>query len=217
MKIVDLSLENSELNRFVAEMRDVEIQKDRMRFRRNIERVGEIMSYEVSKTFNYCQKEIITPLGSSVVNISDEQIVLGTMLRAGIPYHQGFLNYFDNAENAFISAYRKYKDALKCDINIEYIASPDINGKTLILADPMLATGSSMELTYRALLTKGKPKKVHMVSVIASLPALDYLSSVFADDDITVWTAAVDSMINEHAYIIPGLGDAGDLAYGKKL
>lgn len=217
MQIVDLSLQNSELNRFVAEMRNVDVQKDRLRFRRNIERIGSTMSYEISKTFHYSIREIETPLGFAQVPIADDRLVLGTILRAGLPFHKGFLDYFDYAENAFVSAYRKYKDALKFDINIEYIASPDLTGKTLLLTDPMLATGGSMELAYRALLSKGKPAKVHFVSIIASQDALDYLQSHFNNTDITVWVAALDPELNEHAYIVPGLGDAGDLAYGEKL
>lgn len=217
MQIVDLSLENSELNRFVSEMRNVHVQNDRLRFRRNIERIGSTMSYEISKTFDYSVKEIETPLGIAKMPISENRLVLGTILRAGLPFHKGFLDYFDEAENAFVSAYRKYKDALKFDIHVEYIASPDLTGKTLILTDPMLATGGSMELAYRALLSKGTPKKVHFVSIIASQDALDYLQSHFEDSDITVWVAALDPELNEHAYIVPGLGDAGDLAYGEKL
>ena len=161
MKIVNFSENNSELNRFVAELRDINIQGDRLRFRKNLERIGEIISYELSKDLHYSPKEIKTPLGIISINTSDDKLVLGTILRAGIPFHQGFLNYFDNAENAFVSAYRKYKDKLNFEIFIEYIASPRIDGKVLILTDPMLATGGSMELAYRALLTKGDPEHVH--------------------------------------------------------
>lgn len=217
MQLVDLSLHNSELNRFVAEMRNIHLQNDRLRFRRNIERIGQTMGYEISKTFSYSVKDVETPLGVAKMRTSDDQLVLGTILRAGLPFHKGFLDYFDYAENAFVSAYRKYKDALKFDIHVEYIASPDLNGKTLILTDPMLATGGSMELAFRALLSKGTPSKIHFVSIIASQAAIDYLQSHFGDTDITVWVAALDPDLNEHAYIVPGLGDAGDLAYGEKL
>ncbi|MDD2798489.1 MAG: uracil phosphoribosyltransferase [Bacteroidales bacterium] len=217
MLLHNLSANNSELLRFVSEIRDVEIQKDSLRFRRNLERIGEIMAYEMSKTFNYEPKEVQTPLGTSPTFESTDQIVISTILRAGLPFHQGFLSYFDRAENAFVSAYRKYKDALKFEICIEYLASPDLNGKTLIVADPMLATGGSLELAYGALLTKGKPARTLIASVIASQQAVDYLAKKFPDDNISLWTAAIDPELNEHAYIIPGLGDAGDLAFGVKL
>ena len=216
MKIVNFSESNSILNQFLKEIRSVDIQKDSMRFRRNMERMGEIMAYEISKTLNYKQDKIKTPLGSLESFRIDEKLVLSTILRAGLPFHQGFLNYFDAAENAFVSAYRKYKDALKFDIFIEYIASPKLDGKTLVITDPMLATGGSMELAYGALLTKGKPKKVIIATIIASQPAIDYMKNHFSDD-VTLWTAAIDPELNEHSYIIPGLGDAGDLAYGEKL
>ena len=216
MKIVNFSESNSILNQFLKEIRSVDIQKDSMRFRRNMERMGEIMAYEISKTLNYKPDKIKTPLGSLESFRIDEKLVLSTILRAGLPFHQGFLNYFDAAENAFVSAYRKYKDALKFDIFIEYIASPKLDGKTLVITDPMLATGGSMELAYGALLTKGKPKKVIIATIIASQPAIDYMKIHFSDD-VTLWTAAIDPELNEHSYIIPGLGDAGDLAYGEKL
>ena len=216
MKIVNFSESNSILNQFLKEIRSVDIQKDSMRFRRNMERMGEIMAYEISKTLNYKPDKIKTPLGSLESFRIDEKLVLSTSLRAGLPFHQGFLNYFDAAENAFVSAYRKYKDALKFDIFIEYIASPKLDGKTLVITDPMLATGGSMELAYGALLTKGKPKKVIIATIIASQPAIDYMKNHFSDD-VTLWTAAIDPELNEHSYIIPGLGDAGDLAYGEKL
>lgn len=217
MKIVNLGASNSVLNRFVAELRDVEIQKDSLRFRRNIERIGEIMAYEISKEFSYTAANIQTPLGVAPMNLSEDQVVISTILRAGLPYHHGFLNCLDNAQNAFVSAYRKYKDRLNFDIHIEYIASPDLTNKTLIITDPMLATGSSMELAYEALLTKGVPDRVHVASIISSQQALDYLQEKMPDDKITVWVAAVDNELDEHSYIIPGLGDAGDLAYGEKL
>lgn len=217
MKIVNLGESNSVLNRFVSELRDVNIQKDSLRFRRNIERIGEIMAYEISKQFAYKTKDIQTPLGISTMNIPNEQVVISTILRAGLPFHHGFLNCLDDAENAFVSAYRKYKDRLNFEIHIEYIASPDISHKTLIVTDPMLATGGSMELAYEALLTKGTPARVHMASIIASQKAMDYLSSRFKETDITIWVAGIDPILDEHSYIIPGLGDAGDLAYGEKL
>jgi len=182
-----------------------------------MERIGEIMAYEISKTMRYKAEDVKTPLGTANTEVIDEKIVIATILRAGLPFHSGFLNYFDTAENAFVSAYRKYKDALKFDIFIEYIASPDLTGKTLIITDPMLATGGSMELAYGALLTKGKPAHIHIATVISSQVAIDYVASHFPETKTTVWAAAIDPELNEHSYIIPGLGDAGDLAYGEKL
>ena len=217
MKTVNLGDSNSILNRFVSELRDVNIQKDSLRFRRNIERIGEIMAYEISKDFSYSLKEIESPLGTAMMNTPDDKVVLSTILRAGLPYHHGFLNCIDHAENAFVSAYRKYKDRLNFEIHIEYIASPSIEGKTLIITDPMLATGSSMELAYEALLTKGMPSHVHIASIIASQKAVDYIIERFKGVEVTFWIAAIDPILDEHSYIVPGLGDAGDLAYGEKL
>lgn len=216
MKIINFNESNSILNQYVAEIRNVEVQNDRLRFRRNIQRIGEIMAYEISKSFSYSVKDIKTPLGIAPVSTPDNQLVISTILRAGLPFHQGFLSYFDDAENAFVSAYRKYKDTLKFDIHIEYIASPRIDGKTLIITDPMLATGGSMELSYQAMLTKGHPAEIHVASVIASQKAVEYIASVFPEDKTTIWCAAIDPELNDHSYIVPGLGDAGDLAYGEK-
>lgn len=216
MKIINFNESNSVLNQYVAEIRNVEVQNDRLRFRRNIQRIGEIMAYEISKSFSYSVKDVKTPLGIAPVSTPDNQLVISTILRAGLPFHQGFLSYFDDAENAFVSAYRKYKDTLKFDIHIEYIASPRIDGKTLIITDPMLATGGSMELSYQAMLTKGHPAEIHVASVIASQKAVEYIASVFPEDKTTIWCAAIDPELNNHSYIVPGLGDAGDLAYGEK-
>ena len=216
MRIVNLGDTNSILNKFVAELRDVDIQKDSLRFRRNVERIGEIMAYEISKEFHYSTKDIQSPLGIAPMNTPDDRIVISTILRAGLPFPQGFLRYLDNAENAFVSAYRKYKDRLNFDIHIEYIASPRLTGKTLIISDPMLATGSSMELAYEALLTKGVPGHVHVASIISSKQALEYLQKKMPDDKTTIWIAALDNDLDDHSYIVPGLGDAGDLAFGEK-
>lgn len=216
MKVINLSEQHSLLNRFVSELRNVNIQNDRLRFRRNIERLGEIMAYELSKTLSYKEYDIQTPLGISRESLDEDKVVIATILRAGLPFHHGFGNYFDRAENAFVSAYRKYKDRLNFDIHIEYIASPSLNDKIIILSDPMLATGGSMELAYRALLTKGQPKNVHFASIIASQPAIDYLQQQLPEDS-TLWVAAIDPVIDDHSYIVPGLGDAGDLAFGEKL
>lgn len=215
MKIVNLGKSNSILNRFVSELRDLNIQKDSLRFRRNVERIGEIMAYEISKDFTYSTKQIQSPLGIAPMNTPDDKIVISTILRAGLPYHQGFLSYLDNAENAFVSAYRKYKDRLNFDIHIEYIASPRLTDKTLIITDPMLATGSSMELAYEALLTKGDPAHIHVASIIASEQAIAYLQQKMPDDKTTIWIAALDEKLDDHSYIVPGLGDAGDLAFGE--
>jgi len=217
MKLINLSDNNSILNHYLKEIRSVEIQNDSLRFRRNLERIGEIMAYEMSKTLSYETENVKTPLGVSPTNVIDDKIVISTILRAGLPYHAGFLSYFDRAENAFVSAYRKYKDALKFDIFIEYIASPKLDGKTLIITDPMLATGGSMELAYGALLTKGNPAKLHIATVIASQQAIEYLKTHLPADKTTIWAAAIDPELDEHSYIVPGLGDAGDLAFGEKI
>ncbi len=217
MEIINFADRLSIVNQYMAELRDVNVQTDMSRFRRNLERIGQIMAYEISKRINYKTVAINTPLDRCECNVIDEKIVLATIFRAGIPFHQGFLEYFDSAENAFVSAYRKYKEKENFDVFIEYIASPDLTGKTLVLVDPMLATGASMELSYRALLTKGTPDKVHVASVIASQRAIDYVRDTFPQEKTTVWVGAVDPEINEHSYIVPGLGDAGDLAYGTKI
>ena len=215
MKIYNLSEQNSLLNNFLKEIRNVEIQKDSMRFRRNLERIGEIMAYEISKTFSYQTENVQTPLGVSATNVFTDQVVLSTVLRAGLPFHQGFFNYFDRAENAFVSAYRKYTDKLHFDVKIEYIASPSIDGKTLLIVDPMLASGSSIELAYKALLQKGTPSTVHIAAIIASQEGVEYVKK-YLPDNVTLWFADIDPELNEHAYIVPGLGDAGDLAFGEK-
>jgi uracil phosphoribosyltransferase len=217
MKIINLSEQNSILNQFLKEIRSVEIQNDSLRFRRNLERIGEIMAYEISKQMIYEKEDVRTPLGIAPTNTITEQVVLATIFRAGLPLHQGFLNYFDTAENAFVSAFRKYSDEVNFEIEIEYIASPDLTGKTLIIADTMLATGSSMELAYQALLTKGTPVKVHIATAIGTEFAVEYLLKHLPEENITLWAAAIDPELNAHSYIVPGLGDAGDLAFGGKL
>lgn len=217
MEIINFAEQRSLVGRFMMELRSVDIQHDKMRFRRNLERIGEVMAYEISKRMAYIAVETATPLGTVQSEVPVQQPVLATILRAGIPFHQGFLNYFDDAQNAFVSAYRKYKPGSDVfDIHIEYIASPRITGKTLIIADPMLATGSSMELAYQALLTKGKPAHVHIAAAIASQQAIDFVQRHFPDETTTVWVGAIDPSLNHHSYIVPGLGDAGDLAYGDK-
>ena len=220
MKLINFAEQDSIINQFVSELRNIDVQKDRLLFRHNLERVGQMMAYEVSKTLHYSMKKIQTPLALADVNILDEKIVLGTIFRAGLPFHQGFLDVFDDAENAFVSAYRYYKDKECKDvgIKIEYIASPSLIDKTLIIADPMLATGGSMELGYQAFCTKGVPSKIHLCCILASQKGVDYVQDVFKDiDQVTLWCGAIDPDLNEHAYIVPGLGDAGDLAYGTKI
>lgn len=217
IKIINLEETPSLLNRFVREIRDTSIQTDSLRFRKNLERIGEVMAYEISKTLDYHNEEVKTPLATAVEKQFTDKVVLATILRAGLPFHLGFLNYFDSADNAFVSAYRKYREkGDKFDVLVEYLASPDITDKTLILVDPMLATGSSMELGYKALLQNGIPKKIYVASVIASQQAVDYLTQVMPDNT-SIWCAAIDPEINPHSYIVPGLGDAGDLAFGVKL
>ncbi len=216
MKVVNFAERQSLISQFMMELRDTTIQKDMMRFRRNLERIGEIMAFEISRTLNYKTIDTSTPLGTAPCDVIADRVVLATIFRAGIPFHQGFLNYFDHAENAFVSAYRKYKEKENFDVFIEYLASPRLDGKTLIIADPMLATGASMELSYKALITKGEPSHIHVASVIASQQAVDYIKSRFPSDKTTIWIGAIDKEINAHSYIVPGLGDAGDLAYGIK-
>lgn len=218
MKVINLSEHNSVLNQYLREIRDVEIQKDRLRFRRNIERIGEFMAIEVSKTLNYEHTDVQTPLGVAPVNTISDNLVLATILRAGLPLHQGFLNIFDNAENAFLSAYRRVNAKGELEIVAEYMAAPAIDGKTLIVVDPMLATGMSMEVGYLALLRHGKPTHTHLCSAIATPKSIEYMRNALKDsDDVTLWCAAVDPILNDKKYIVPGLGDAGDLCYGTKI
>ncbi len=218
MKVINLSEHNSVLNQYLREIRDVEIQKDRLRFRRNIERIGEFMAIEVSKTLNYEHTDVQTPLGVAPVNTISDNLVLATILRAGLPLHQGFLNIFDNAENAFLSAYRRVNDKGELEIVAEYMAAPAIDGKTLIMVDPMLATGMSMEVGYLALLRHGKPTHTHLCCAIATPKSIEYMRNALKDsDDVTLWCAAVDPILNDKKYIVPGLGDAGDLCYGTKI
>lgn len=216
MKTVNFGEIDSLVSQYMAELRDVNTQKDSLRFRRNLERIGEIMAFEISRTLKYKKTEVETPLAKAECKVIGSEVVLATIFRAGLPFHAGFLSYFDKAENAFVSAYRKYKEKENFDICIEYLASPRLDGKILILADPMLATGASMELSYRALLTKGTPAHIHVCSVVASEQAIDYIRRTFPADRTTIWVGDIDPEINAHSYIVPGLGDAGDLAFGIK-
>ncbi len=211
-----LGSRNSLFNEFIAEVRSAEVQVDSMRFRRNLERIGEIFAYEISKNMEYADTEVTTPLGIANIPRLTEKPVLATILRAGLPLHQGMLNYFDRAENAFISAFRKYERDGSFEIQVDYLSSPDLDGKTLILCDPMLATGQSLALTYEELLSKGEPLHTHIVSVIASRQGLDYVMSKLPDESCTFWMGAIDEELTAQSFIVPGLGDAGDLAYGIK-
>ncbi len=216
VKILDK--ENTILNRFIAQLRDVEVQKDAMRFRRNLERVGEVMAYEISKELDYVATAVETPLGEAQVALPANQVVIATILRAGIPYHQGFLNYFDDAQNAFISAYRKYSKDGTFNVKVESISSCDLTDKVLILVDPMLATGCSLVLTYKALIEKGgKPRHTHIASIVSSEEGIDYVRRHLIKEKITIWSGAVDEELTVKSYIVPGIGDVGDLAYGDKL
>lgn len=216
MQVFNLEKNNSVLNKFIAEIRDVKMQSDKMRFRRNIERIGEILGYELSKTLKYKETNITSPLGISQVSVPDEELVICSILRAGLPLHNGLLNYFDNAENSFISAYRHHITETEFEIKVEYLASPSLEGKTLILADPMLATGLSFINVFNALKPMGTPKNIHFVSVIGSQQGIDNLQKELPDH-VKLWIATVDNELDEHGYIVPGLGDAGDLCFGTKL
>ena len=217
MIIHSLGTNHSVLNQFIAEIRDVNTQHSAMRFRRNIERIGEILSYELSKTLSYKEMVVQTPLGSKTMMLPKNDLVLCSVLRAGIPLHQGLLNYFDTAENAFISAYRHHPDEGDAfEIIVSYLASPSLDDKTLILTDPMLATGKTLENTFEALKGHGTPKHIHIVSVIGSEEGIQYIENCFPKNT-HLWIAAIDEKLNSKGYIIPGLGDAGDLSFGSKL
>ena len=217
MKIINLGNQDSIFNHFIREIRDINIQNDSMRFRRNIERIGELFAYEISKELEYEDKKITTPLGISTESLIKNKPVLSTILRAGLPLHQGFLNYFDSSDNAFISAYRKHKKGGDFEIKIEYMSSPDLENKTIILCDPMLASGSSMILAMEALLSQGTPKHIHIVAVIASSEGINYVKKNIPTQNCTLWIGAEDEEMTSQSYIVPGLGDAGDLSFGKKV
>lgn len=220
MKVVNMSEAPSVINQYLSELRDVSIQQDKMRFRHNLERIGEMMAYEISKDLSYKETEVKTPLAPCKCKCIAEEIVLATIFRAGLPLHQGFLNVFDKAENGFVSAFRYYKDkeCREVGVHVEYLASPDLTGKTLIIVDPMLAKGFSLELAVDAFLKNGTPKRIIMASVIAAQEGVDHIVKCFGDhEEVELWCAAIDPVLNERSYIVPGLGDAGDLAYGGKL
>ena len=218
MTLHTLNSQNTVLNKFIAQIRDKSIQTDSMRFRRNLERIGEITAYEISKELSYTPRVVETPLGEATVETIDDRIVVATILRAGLPYHQGFLNYFDDAENAFVSAYRKSTKDGKFTVKVEYISCGDLEDKVLLLVDPMLATGSSLVLAYNALCERGgQPAHTHVAAVIASEQGVEYVEKNMPKRTTTIWCAAVDEELTSRAYIVPGIGDAGDLAYGEKI
>ena len=218
MKVINLSEQNSCLNQFMAEIRDKSYQRNRLLFRNNIERIGEIMAYEISKTLNYRPKTVTTPLGTLSIPQVKDDVLLATVLRAGLPFHEGFLRIFDHADNGFVSAFRMYtnREHTEVGIHTEYMAAPSVKGKTLIIVDPMLATGGSMVAAYEALLKTGTPRQVHIASVIGTPEGVSMLQDNVADD-VTLWCAAIDPGMNEHKYIVPGFGDCGDLCFGEKL
>lgn len=215
-KVIVLGEENSIFNQFLYEMRNIKIQKDRLRFRKNLERCGEIFAYEISKKLGYKTEEVHTPLGDTTVELIDQQPILATVLRAGLPLHQGLLNYFDHADNGFISAYRMHHKDNEFEVKVEYVSCKSLEEKTLILSDPMLATGNSMVLSYQTLIEEfGEPKEAHIVSVIASTEGVEFVKNELPDN-VTIWLGAVDDEMTAQSYIVPGLGDAGDLAFGEK-
>ena len=215
--VTDLSLQDSVFSQFMAEMRDQTIHVDKLRFRRNLERAGEILAYEISKELEYKDQQVTTPLASASCRVLKQQPVLATVLRAGLLLHQGLLNYFDQSDNTFISAYRlPHEDNEEIKVEVEYLASPSVDGKTVILCDPMLATGTSLVLAYKALLARGTPSKIHVATVIASRQGVEYVRDNLPKGT-RIWCGAIDEEMSTRAYIVPGLGDAGDLAYGGKL
>jgi uracil phosphoribosyltransferase len=217
MEIKILGNNHSIFDQYLAEIRDVSIQKDPLRFRENLYRLGELFAYEISKEMKYSVVDVTTPLGVARVPKLEKQPVLATILRAGLAMHNGLLNILDRAENCFISAFRKYTDNGGFEIEFEYMASPSLDDKVVILSDPMLASGKSMEIGYEALFSKGKPAHVHLVSIIASRQGVDYILKTIEAENVTLWIGAVDEGMTPKSYIVPGLGDAGDLAYGEKI
>lgn len=217
VKVIEVGAQNTIINNYIAELRNVEVQGDRMRFRKNLERIGELMAYEISKTMDYETVTVTTPLGEKDMNIIVDQPVLATIMRAGLPMHQGFLNIFDKADNAFIAAYRKYDKNEDFEIRIEYYSAANIDGRVLMLVDPLLATGSSLVQCLDSLLRDDeKPKKLHLVAIIASAEGVDYVKKKLSKYDATLWVGDIDDELTAKTYIVPGLGDAGDLAYGEK-
>lgn len=217
MEVKILGNNHSILDQYLAEIRDVSIQTDPLRFRENLYRIGELFAYEISKELNFVVRDVTTPLGTAKVPVIEQQPVLATILRAGLPMHNGLLKIFDRAENCFISAFRRYTKMGKFEIEFEYMASPSLDNKVVILSDPMLASGKSMEIGYQALFSKGNPSHVHLVSIISSQQGVDFITENIKADNVTLWLGAVDEGMTPKSYIVPGLGDAGDLAYGEKI
>lgn len=217
MKIINLGEKNSILNHFIAQLRDTSVQKDKMRFRTNLERIGEVFAYEISKVLSYAPTEVETPLGIANTSLVSDSVVLSTILRAGLPIHQGLLNYFDEAQNSFIAAYRKYGKDNECKLHMEYSSCPSLEGKVLIISDAMIATGASMVLAYQSLLEHGEPLHTHIVCPVASADGVEYMSRLLPHKRVTLWVGAIDEELTNKSFIVPGLGDAGDLAYGAKI
>lgn len=218
MKVINLSDGNTIMNKYLEETRDVNYQNNRLLFRNNIQRIGQVMAYEISKALEYKPKLVTTPLGTLHINLPEDNLVIATVLRAGLPFHQGFLDVFDHADNAFVSAYRMYtnREHTQVGVHTEYMASPSVEGKTLLIVDPMLATGGSMAASYEALIKTGKPKAVHIACVIAAPEGIETVRQA-VPEDTTLWAAAIDPGMNEHKYIVPGFGDCGDLCFGEKM
>ncbi len=217
MKVINLGATDSVVNHYMAQLRDTNFQSNRTLFRNNIKRIGHAMAYELSKTLDYSPKTVTTPLADKEVRTSDEHIVVGTVLRAGLAFHEGFTDVFDNADSAFVAAYREEGCREEIKIHLEYIAAPKLDDCTFLMVDPMLATGKSLDVAYKAFLSHGEPKKLHICCVIASEEGIEYLKALFPSDDVTLWVAAIDPHLNDAAYIVPGLGDAGDLSFGPKV
>ncbi len=217
MKVINISETNNAISKYVAQMRDVSVQNNRCLFRNNLKRIGMLMAYEVSKTLDYSAKTIDTPLAKCRVFTYDDRIVIGTVLRAGLSLHEGFMQIFDDADAGFVAAYRKEDGGHDISIQLDYLASPSLDGCTLLLVDPMLATGKSFEASYHAYLRNGTPSKLHIVAVVASRQGVDYLQRLFPSDDVTLWCAVIDPELNASSYIVPGLGDCGDLCFGEKM
>ena len=219
MEIINLNNHYSVVNNYMAELRDCDYQRNPLLFRNNVRRIGQMMAYEISKRLDYKENEVTTPLGNAKCQLCSDRLVLATVLRAGLPMHEGMLSVFDKAECAFACAYRVYEDEAhtKVGIHVEYLAAPQLDNKVLIIADPMLATGGSMDLAYQALLSHGTPKHIHLAFVIAAQEGIDHISETFPNDKTTVWCGAIDPCLNAQKYIVPGLGDAGDLCFGEKL
>lgn len=217
MKVINLGQHSSVINNYMAQLRDKGVQQNRALFRSNLRRIARIMAYEVSRTLTYSEKNITTPLGVKAVPTYDDRIVVGTVLRAGLAFHEGFLETFEESDSAFVAAYREEGSKDNIKIHAPYLAAPSIEGCTFIIVDPMLATGGSLELSYKAFLTHGTPSKLHICCVIAAKEGISHLQSIFPSDEVTLWVAAIDDSLNEAAYIVPGLGDAGDLSFGYKL